>query len=258
MVKRKTIGKKLRFEVFKRDSFQCQYCGRSAPDVVLHVDHILPVKHGGETTIMNLVTSCFDCNSGKSHIKLSDSSEIQKQKVQLKELNERRLQLQMMVKWRDELSLLEDEKLRYIVDEWSKKTGNRYYICDSGEKTVRKWMKKWTVSDILSAIDASASQYLKTKNGVIDPQTVDTFFEYIPRILSCRGKFEAKPYLKDLMYIRGIMRNRFSYVNQTVAIKWLEEAYIGGMTPQELTDIVLSSKNWTEWRYEMRNHGYAS
>lgn len=35
MSKRKSISKKLRFEVFKRDGFTCQYCGRMAPDVVL-------------------------------------------------------------------------------------------------------------------------------------------------------------------------------------------------------------------------------
>ena len=46
---RKAISKKLRFEVFKRDSFTCQYCGKSAPDVILHVDHILPVKKVEQT-----------------------------------------------------------------------------------------------------------------------------------------------------------------------------------------------------------------
>ena len=40
MAERKPIGKKMRFEVFKRDKFTCQYCGRKAPDVILEVDHI--------------------------------------------------------------------------------------------------------------------------------------------------------------------------------------------------------------------------
>lgn len=30
MAKRKSLSKKIRFEVFKRDSFTCQYCGRKA------------------------------------------------------------------------------------------------------------------------------------------------------------------------------------------------------------------------------------
>ena len=37
-MKRKSISKKLQFEVYKRDSFTCQYCGRKEPDVVLFID----------------------------------------------------------------------------------------------------------------------------------------------------------------------------------------------------------------------------
>ena len=47
MSKRKSMSRKLRFEVFKRDRFTCQYCGAKAPDVILHVDHIHPVAAGG-------------------------------------------------------------------------------------------------------------------------------------------------------------------------------------------------------------------
>lgn len=58
MSTREAIGKKVRFEVFKRDKFVCQYCGAKAPDVVLHVDHIHPVAQGGRNDILNLVTAC--------------------------------------------------------------------------------------------------------------------------------------------------------------------------------------------------------
>jgi 5-methylcytosine-specific restriction endonuclease McrA len=47
------ISKKIRFEVFKRDSFICQYCGRSAPNVTLEVDHIEPISKGGTDDILN-------------------------------------------------------------------------------------------------------------------------------------------------------------------------------------------------------------
>ena len=43
-----------------------------APDVILEVDHINAVANGGKNEIMNLVTSCFDCNRGKGKNKLSD------------------------------------------------------------------------------------------------------------------------------------------------------------------------------------------
>jgi 5-methylcytosine-specific restriction endonuclease McrA len=62
MSKRKAIGKKIRFEVFKRDKFTCQYCGEKSPDVILHIDHINPVAEGGGNDIINLITSCVACN----------------------------------------------------------------------------------------------------------------------------------------------------------------------------------------------------
>lgn len=48
MAKREPLSKGIRFEVFKRDNFTCQYCGAKAPDVILEVDHINPVKLGGK------------------------------------------------------------------------------------------------------------------------------------------------------------------------------------------------------------------
>ena len=63
-------GKKMRFEVFKRDGFQCVYCGKCPPAVVLEVDHIEPKSKGGKNDINNYVTACFDCNRGKRDIPL--------------------------------------------------------------------------------------------------------------------------------------------------------------------------------------------
>ena len=66
------VGKTLRFEVFKRDGFTCQYCGSRPPDVVLELDHIDPRAAGGGDEVINLITACFDCNRGKSDKRLGD------------------------------------------------------------------------------------------------------------------------------------------------------------------------------------------
>lgn len=60
------ISVRTRFEVFKRDDFRCQYCGQRSPEVVLEVDHIVAVTNGGSDDPINLRTSCWACNSGKS------------------------------------------------------------------------------------------------------------------------------------------------------------------------------------------------
>lgn len=69
--KRKSLSKKIRFDIFKRDEFQCQYCGISPPNVVLEIDHIRPVSNGGDNSEENLITACFDCNRGKAANELS-------------------------------------------------------------------------------------------------------------------------------------------------------------------------------------------
>lgn len=65
------LSVRTRFEILKRDEFQCYYCGRRSPDVVLEVDHIKPIADGGSDDPMNLITSCWECNRGKSDVPLS-------------------------------------------------------------------------------------------------------------------------------------------------------------------------------------------
>ena len=71
---RSTGNLRKRFEIFKRDNFSCVYCGKNSIDdkVKLHVDHIKPVSLGGKSNDKNLVTSCLECNLGKSDYLLSD------------------------------------------------------------------------------------------------------------------------------------------------------------------------------------------
>lgn len=62
------VSRRLRFEVLRRDKHTCQYCGRSAPDVAIEVDHLVPVSLGGTDEPSNLVTACEQCNRGKSSV----------------------------------------------------------------------------------------------------------------------------------------------------------------------------------------------
>lgn len=67
-MKRKPLSKRIRFEVLRRDNFTCQYCGRKASEVELHVDHIRSVATGGGNEMENLITACVDCNLGKGRL----------------------------------------------------------------------------------------------------------------------------------------------------------------------------------------------
>lgn len=54
-----------RRNIFLRDGFMCQYCGRRPGTRELNLDHVLPRSRGGRSTWENLVTSCRDCNLRK-------------------------------------------------------------------------------------------------------------------------------------------------------------------------------------------------
>jgi len=61
MVKRpRPIVKLTRKEIFRRDNYTCQYCGRQKKN--LTIDHVIPRHMGGETTWKNVVTACSRCN----------------------------------------------------------------------------------------------------------------------------------------------------------------------------------------------------
>lgn len=62
------VGRRLRFEILRRDGHTCRYCGAKAPDVTLTVDHVIPVALGGGDEPSNLVTACAACNGGKSSV----------------------------------------------------------------------------------------------------------------------------------------------------------------------------------------------
>jgi uncharacterized repeat protein (TIGR04076 family) len=64
-----TAGK--RFDVHNRDNFKCQYCWRRAPYVILEIDHMIPRSKWWTDHESNLITSCFQCNRGKSAKKLN-------------------------------------------------------------------------------------------------------------------------------------------------------------------------------------------
>ena len=243
MSERKGLSPKVRFEVFKRDSFKCQYCGKASPDVLLEVDHIKPVKEGGDNDITNLVTSCKECNIGKGARLLTDNSVLQKQRKQLEELNERRHQLEMMMEWRSGLRDIDDSVFDTACDYYENATG--YSLTQSGEKTFRKTIKKYGLSTVLDVIDIAVEQYaVYDGDEYITEQSIGKVFDMIDKVCNMKVVEKEKPYIKELLYIRGIVRNRM-YCNDPVALKLLERAHLAGASIQGLKDVALTVRNWT-------------
>ena len=53
-----------RFEIFNRDRYTCQYCGKQTRQLTL--DHVMPRYRGGQHTWENVVSACMACNRRKA------------------------------------------------------------------------------------------------------------------------------------------------------------------------------------------------
>jgi hypothetical protein len=245
---RKPMSKTLRFEVFKRDNFSCQYCGKSAPEVILHVDHINPVAGGGENDILNLITACQDCNLGKGARLLSDDSAIAKQRAQLADLNERREQLEMMLAWRESLAGLDDEYVDAFNEVFEQHT--TCHLNEHGRKTVKGWLKKHDLTTLIDALESALGTYFKT--GSDDPEENNRLaghaFNMTVRVIASQKANSDKPWMKDLFYIRAIARNRFAYHKDDVAIVLLKRAFEAGIHLEDLKDLAKTARNWSQWK----------
>lgn len=247
---RKPISKSKRFEVFKRDSFKCQYCGAVAPDVLLQVDHIRPVADGGTNELTNLITSCEPCNNGKSNTLLSDNSAVSKARNQMEVLQERREQLELMMEWQRGLRDLDGNKVDQVADFWRECLKGRYHLNENGLHTLRKWLRKYSVQEITTAMGAAVDSYCcLNKDGHITHESVNDAWSKVSGICSVNRGLVSEPHLKDLLYIRAIVRNRLEgkhYIHH-LALQWLKAAHSWGATLDELRNTALDSWTWNQF-----------
>lgn len=160
-MKRKSTGKRLRFKVFERDSFTCQYCGKKTPEVILHIDHIYPVSKGGKNEIENLITACRDCNLGKSTLELGTSPrKVIKNKDDLEERYE---QLKYFYNLQKKMDFLKTEIISDLEDYWYELWESR--VTQTGVSSLKRFLKLFSVEEIKEAMDISKSKIKFSEQG---------------------------------------------------------------------------------------------
>ncbi|MEK0338211.1 MAG: HNH endonuclease, partial [Nitrosopumilus sp.] len=159
-----SISNKLRFEIFKRDEFTCQYCGRKSPEVILEVDHIIPKSKDGTDEKENLTTSCFECNRGKGRTLLDTILKDKDIHTETILLAEKELQLAEYNFIREKIRIREDQELKTLSDHFSNQFNYPGYAEDDFndiKELVRAALKKISYIDIMDLIDYAIN---RTKN----------------------------------------------------------------------------------------------
>jgi hypothetical protein len=249
---RKPLSKKLRFEVLKRDCFKCRYCGKTAEEARLHVDHVMPVADGGADDIMNLVAACESCNLGKRDIPLDDKTYASSVRRQTEILQEQKETLKMMAEWRAGLRDLEGQKVTMLADHWSGMTPG-YAISDSFKPEIRRWLKRYTFEQITEAMDTAARQYLEyDSDGKCTTESFDFALDKVAPILKWQRKFAEDPTLERLLYIRGIARKRCPrYFPDRQAMDLLKQARDAGVSIDDMMSAALSTRSYTSFENEI-------
>lgn len=63
----------MKYALFNRDNWLCQYCGVKLNRMTITIDHIIPRSKGGKRTWNNCVSSCKTCNRRKGNKNLEES-----------------------------------------------------------------------------------------------------------------------------------------------------------------------------------------
>ena len=249
MSNRKSVGARVRFEVFKRDSFTCQYCGVKAPEVILEVDHITPVADGGSNDLLNLVTSCRECNSGKSDKRLSDESAVQKSRAQADELQARRQQVEMISKWHLGLSEIDSDAAGALESLCLRAFGldDGTVLFDHAKQELARLAKRYGHDTVCKGITAAAGKLLMSGESSDYVAQLEAF-NSIGRICGVMKAAEKDPGIERLFYIRGILRRRLSYVNDKHCIVLLKDARDGGIAIDWLEELSKQVTSWTQFR----------
>lgn len=176
--KRKGLSKTMRFEVFKRDGFKCQYCGQSPPVIILEVDHIVPVASGGNDDQSNLLTSCLDCNRGKGcrgleQVPISLKISIEEQKIRAKQVAAYNVFLMEIrsgeLKTIEELGLYWNNQFR---DEQ-----NKFVFGVTRTASIRTFLKNLPQAQIFEAMDIAFERYFpRASGGVWDDDRTFRYF----------------------------------------------------------------------------------
>jgi len=172
------ITKRIRFEAFKRDGFICQYCGKHPPEVMLEIDHIEPKSKGGSDDLNNLITSCFDCNRGKSNIELKKiPNSLNENKEILEEREKQYLEYHKLIARIDKRINKEILQVTQLYESYF----TNWIIKEQFQKiTLRKFIEILGVDSVLSAMEQSCLKFKGSrqfyKTGISANQATIKYF----------------------------------------------------------------------------------
>jgi hypothetical protein len=178
------ISKSVRFEIFARDGFICQYCGTRPPDVVLEVDHIYPVSKGGTDDLINLVTSCYDCNRGKSARELGKFQPRPDADLELLKVQQEHAEVARYLKAKRKRDAAIRKACCALGETWLKYLTPKSWPHD---RVLVPWINRYGAEEVERAIVLTATPYSQGRFGWDEDRVFGKILPYIGAILRNRA-----------------------------------------------------------------------
>lgn len=225
--------------MFKRDHFTCVYCGRSAPEVVLHVDHVLPVSEGGTNDVGNLVTACADCNLGKGASIIDTGRNLTKK--QLRELKDRREQIELLQKWNKELLEIKNIELEEVVLTCNNRlleAGLQLTVNNGYKGELRQLLNKFTAKEVNDAINIAFDAYVITSK-----EDAEKALSKVPGICFNKRREREDPAFAHKWHLINILKKRGFYTTAHLENK-INDAVIKMLKRDECDDYIETLYNY--------------
>lgn len=176
------VSKSLRFEIFARDAFTCQYCGKRPPEVVLEVDHIHPVSKGGGDEEINLITSCYDCNRGKSAKVISEVAPRPDADLAFLKVQQEIAEVKRFLAAKKKRDAAMKQLCNALRDCWADKLTET----TPSDRILIPWINRYGAEEIERSISCALPKYMANRFGSHDESAFHKLLPYIGAILRNR------------------------------------------------------------------------
>jgi len=178
-----SISKSVRFEIFARDAFTCQYCGRRPPEVVLECDHIHPQSKGGGDEIINLITSCYDCNRGKRAKVISDVAPRPDADLAFLKVQQEIAEVKRFLAAKKKLDAMQVKARKALQETWAE------YLTKElvpNSRVLTPWLNTYGPDEIERSIKIATIAYTSGRFGFDQNRVFNKLLPYIGAILRNR------------------------------------------------------------------------
>lgn len=176
------IGKTLRFEIFARDAFTCQYCGERPPDVILEVDHIHPRSKGGSDDAINLITSCFQCNRGKRARVIAEVAPRPDADLALLKVQQEIVEVKRFL----DAKKKRDRAVKKLCDALREMWEDRLTSVVPSDRILIPWIHRYGPEEVEKVIQIASPRYMANKFGSNEDSAFRNLLPYIGACLRNR------------------------------------------------------------------------